>query len=278
MNRKEGAFWAFVKLRQDAYWRRANGRPPPYSNDEALASYHFCNVYREADRGTIYFQQNRKPVDGLEGLIFQAAAYRLINRVSTFVQFGGLPTLSSGAAFAAFVDEGRKEEATMFTGRHLNIGYEGFAEAMAWLLDGGAAVLAQGVREAATLEAACKSLLIAPEIGNFFAWQLTCDLMESGVNLPDDDWALLGTGGKAGAVLVNPETGTAATLATARALRDCQPTNGSLIPPPQAPDPFSLKNVEHALCEYARYVRAHQWIADGGRRPGKLEDKPWKRQ
>ena len=82
-------FWRFVVLRQQAYWKHANQDGPPYSDDPALAKYHFCNVYREADRGTIWFHAHRH--NGLAAVLFASLTYRTINRLSTFDAFDSLP-------------------------------------------------------------------------------------------------------------------------------------------------------------------------------------------
>ena len=110
----------------------------------------------------------------------------------------------------------------------------------------------------------------------FAAWQVTCDLLESGCVGPEaeataESWALLGPGALAGAALADGQFKTLRptdALDVALALRDAQPAD--LEPPPEAPGRFSLKNVEHALCEYARWVRA----SDPARCAG-LEVKPW---
>jgi hypothetical protein len=289
-------FWRFVALRQEAYWRRQRGEGPPYSDDPALSRYHFCNVYREADRGTIFYQKMRVPTDELSGVellqheIWQSTTYRLINRIDTFEAYGQLPSLDDAGAILhwldflkARMDAGEK----VFTGRHLNRGFACYKATLEALWDPYLFEVALAVHEADTLRQVCKAVATIPNVGPFFAWQIVCDLLESGVLPTYDDaetFTVLGPGALAGARLVDvdPFTGgpfapKSELLEVARRLVDVQETCLSeqgltLVPPPQAPGRMRLKNVEHALCEYARYVRASDPSKNAG-----LEVKPWAR-
>src|SRR5204863_430976 len=90
-------FWRFFALREGARLNKDRGDGPPYSKDPILARYHFCNVFRECDAGTRYFQQFRARakrheseadlVDRLATTLWQACVYRPVNRVSTFEAF-----------------------------------------------------------------------------------------------------------------------------------------------------------------------------------------------
>ena len=43
-------FWYYAAERQQIYWRRLKGQPPPWTDDPILSAYRFTNVYRAADR------------------------------------------------------------------------------------------------------------------------------------------------------------------------------------------------------------------------------------
>lgn len=51
-------FVAFVQERHLIYERRAEGLPPPWTEDPILATYKFTNVYRENDRVTQWIYEN----------------------------------------------------------------------------------------------------------------------------------------------------------------------------------------------------------------------------
>ena len=276
-------FWTFCVLRQKAYWRHQSGDGPPFSSDPALARYHFCNVYREADYGTLWFQAHRPGVARATGHwetstprpqeralkdLAASLLYRPVNKVSTFETWGGLPHAANAMEFARWLRDKRGQR--MFTGRHRTRGTPVYAQLAKAIADPSFIAIQQGIWaavQAGRLAAITRSLQTLPNIGPFFAWQVTCDLTESGHFTGQlEDWALLGPGSRTGAALIDWYD---TPIDTARALRDVQPRDGSLIPPPQAPGSFSLKNVEHALCEYARWIRASS--------PGvaSLEVKPW---
>jgi hypothetical protein len=267
-------FWSFVAARQRAYWAREAGGPPPYSDDPALARYHFCNVYREADRGTRWFQAHRPPrqrsLEGYADVLWAAVAYRLVNRIATFEAYGRIPARGERVAWVEFLVRRNALGEQVFTGRHMNRGVACYAMTLE-ALDPRCREYAEQLAETSTLAEACDRLRQLPSVGPFFAWQIVCDLVESGVVPSDDDWALLGPGARAGAALVRVDL---PPLDVARWLRDAQIEllDGAVLkPPPEAPGPFSLKNVEHALCEYARYVRA----SDESITAKGLEVKPW---
>jgi alpha-glutamyl/putrescinyl thymine pyrophosphorylase clade 1 len=316
-------FWRFFALREQARVNKERGDGPPYSQDPVLARYHFCNVFRECDAGTCYFQQFRARKtefrgreqttvggrDWREVLLWQACLYRPVNRVSTFEAFRR--DQSPGSPFCD-VGEGREwwlkwvrarfGRERVFTGRHLNRGLDSYEQTVRYLegRDRTGAPLrrtAAAVYSAPTLKAAVKALQTVPGVGAFFGWQIACDLVESGALADDPAWAQLGPGAKRGAKLVQagvvtPLAPAAAPLAVAKWIVDSQQFHvdqlvGEVLRRASGPRgeevsrfgvgplgwyryPVTLKDVEHALCEYVRYVNA---------REGKpsLEVKPWAR-
>lgn len=104
-----------------------------------------------------------------------------------------------------------------------------------------------------------------PNVGNFFAWQILCDLLESKVLGPntDNQWACLGPGAKNGLRRLFPLETTKGELWLTRLLRNiCAPDGDSSAYrrlgqtfPAFLGKPLSLKNIEHALCEFDKYFR-----------------------
>ena len=102
-------------------------------------------------------------------------------------------------------------------------------------------------------------------MGAFFAWQILCDLLETRVigENTDNQWTCLGPGAKNGLRRIFPLETTKGELKFTRILRDiCSPrgpksgfTALGLEFPAFLDKPLSLKNVEHALCEYDKYFR-----------------------
>ena len=107
--------------------------------------------------------------------------------------------------------------------------------------------------------------LTIPNVGAFFAWQILCDLLECkvlGWNT-DNQWACLGPGAKNGLRRIFCLETTRGELRFTRLLRDLCHSKGSksgfaqlgLTFPLLLLKELSLKNVEHALCEYDKYFR-----------------------
>ena len=107
----------------------------------------------------------------------------------------------------------------------------------------------------------CQAILLRiPNVGDFFAWQILCDLLESKVlgSNTDNQWACLGPGAKNGLRRIFCLETTRGELLHTRLLRDlCRPHGHKsgfealgLKFPAYLKKSLSLKNVEHALCEY----------------------------
>jgi hypothetical protein len=293
-------FFRFFVARDAARARREANDGPPYSDDPILARFHFCNVYREADTGTKFFHAHRAQkqarindaiahAEWLEVLLFQSYAYRPVNRITTFASFAEsnnglpLPLPHHAKRWIAHCRRLMAGGERVFTGRHLTRGLENYAELVDWLLSPVATAMPTGlqtvtrevIENEGNLEAVVKSVCVAPYIGRFFGWQIACDLMEAGAVHALEPWAHLGPGAINGAKLVDDSL---KPLDVARKLADVdfQDEVFSGDKAPGSPGqlfqyPISIKDVEHALCEYARYcrVRANGFAGAG------LEVKPW---
>ena len=71
---------AWMKERHSIYTKRSQGLPRPWTKDEIMLSYRFCNVYRELDTVTMWIAENcRGPFFGHPDLWFAMALSRLVN-------------------------------------------------------------------------------------------------------------------------------------------------------------------------------------------------------
>lgn len=107
-------FFNFIYDRQEIWYKRNILKQSyPWTNDDILKNYKFCNVYRELDGGTLaitkYLQQNYPP----EQKLFNIVAYRFFNRRNTIEHlFGGFldPNNFSIKAYEQKFDEIKKQE------------------------------------------------------------------------------------------------------------------------------------------------------------------------
>lgn len=81
-------FINFVEERYRIYERRKAGDDPPWTKNEILATYRFCNVYRELDRVTQWIAtQWRAPHQDDPNVWFLMVIARLVNWPETLIDF-----------------------------------------------------------------------------------------------------------------------------------------------------------------------------------------------
>ena len=51
-------YWYFACERQNIFWKKLNGEEAPWTDDEILKTYKFCNSYRVNDRVSQYLLKN----------------------------------------------------------------------------------------------------------------------------------------------------------------------------------------------------------------------------
>jgi hypothetical protein len=81
-------YWRFACERQDVFFRRLSGSPPPWTEDHILQQYKFTNAYRASDRTSQYLIRNviyrqdlpRSPVE----VFFRIMLFKLFNKIETW--------------------------------------------------------------------------------------------------------------------------------------------------------------------------------------------------
>ena len=89
-------FFLFCHERQMIWKRRfgsSQAKRRPWTKDEIMRKYFFCNIYRELDGGTLYFQQHINNIipsnkkhnqKTIEKVLWASLCYRLMNQEDTF--------------------------------------------------------------------------------------------------------------------------------------------------------------------------------------------------
>lgn len=260
------------------------------TTDPIIQRNHFCNNYRELDRGTCFLRNeilklkddlqntNNWPisqVDWTEQVLAMVYYYRLSNRLEVFVDknnpVNGIPRLGEFGKFVKYF-WGRKESGrTCFTNAHQTtcaLYYNNWCKDLPAKIGG----LSEAIVELGPdLKAICTLLKRNLNgVGDFNSWQVACDLVEAGcVNLEGEDkYTLLGPGAEAGLRdIFGPKFAKAAPQQLAVYLCDnidyCLDLVGEKFPL-WKDQPMNLKVIEHALCEFQKYVSS-----DGGKPSGK---------
>jgi hypothetical protein len=80
------SYWRFAVERQEVYFRRVGGQPPPWSNDPTLRLHRFTNAYRAADRVSQYLIRHVIGNDKrtVNNTFFRILLFKLFNRIETW--------------------------------------------------------------------------------------------------------------------------------------------------------------------------------------------------
>ena len=209
------SFLCFVCERQEI-WSNKRKHCEVLTTNHVLSSKWFTNMYRELDRGTMYLRNHLNQTD-LKGftidkdnidrnlvskILFKSITYRLINKVETFMDFGGVPDIETFPEFFKFLQDKKKEGSVIFTAAHQNMGFDRLMRTFDYVKKNIKSLSSKLVSAAhkRSLKMCQTVALTIPNIGDFFAWQILRDLLECkvlGWNT-DNQWACLGPGAKNG--------------------------------------------------------------------------------
>lgn len=79
----------FVAERMRVWERKVAGDEPPFTDDPILASYRFCNIFRELDRQTIEFHATLNPLrENFPLWLLNMFYFRLVARTETVQEVG----------------------------------------------------------------------------------------------------------------------------------------------------------------------------------------------
>lgn len=204
-------YWYFASERQAIFEKRVAGEAPPWTTDQILETYKFCNVYRAADRVSQYLirevaysDEPAEPADRL----FQILSFRMFSRIETWQQvrtyLGHAPTLQNLAdgSFIAGLEHAKKVTGGLYTGafilcannaygftsKHLNH-VELFRDMFL------RSHLSDQILNAGSFRAVHELLLTFPLMGNFMSYQIAIDLNYSSlVNFDENDFTQPGPG------------------------------------------------------------------------------------
>ena len=80
-------YWEFAVKRQDVFFKRLEGMPYPWTEDEIIMKYKFTNAYRASDRVSQYLIRNviyTKIRYSAEDTIFRILLFKLFNKIETW--------------------------------------------------------------------------------------------------------------------------------------------------------------------------------------------------
>lgn len=190
------AFLIFIRTRYSMFEARQWGddeiRVAPVFRD-----LHFTNIHREADTGTQYLRR-RLLGRTMEEQVLGIIVYRTVNRIQTFEEYkrntGASSSLPSSADLKCFVKFIKRKREKVFTNAHQALSIEKVENTYHYCLKN-LEELTRKLLESNDLEEAFHLIKGIDNLGDFYAYQIVCDMVEIGlIKFSDDSWTCLGPG------------------------------------------------------------------------------------
>lgn len=254
----EKDFWSFVKERQGIYHRRfCEMKPPPWTDDLILQSYHFCNIFRNYDRGTKWAIHNILNGSVAKNIFFNTVAYRCCNRIETFERYG-FPDLD-GRSINGFVRALEKCDEQIFSAAYRASSFGPTPRLVIYkrILMAAKDIarntkLMKVMRESTSMKSVWENIRSLPGVGPFIANEILLDLTYSDkffTYQPEEDFVNVGPGALVGLELMYGKLTALEAEIKIHVLRERQ----DKFLPEDFPK-LKLCNVQFAMCEFRKYI------------------------
>ncbi len=263
-------YFATARVRYNIMLRRNEGMLPPWTVDVAFSKYRFCNVFREDDRVTKLVRLHvREPLRKSTRVLTALVAARFFNREETIVKLADADLFvhwDSRRACEILKDVrpvvGSAYMITTPTGLKK---LEGVCAVVDMSVKPGLEIMTRITPGQTTLQEVWEKVRMLPFLGDFLAYEIVTDLRHTAWldQAPDIfTWAVPGPGAVKGlawlahkdfeAVRYGTQQTRDAALDAMRRLRIFSRVNA--LWPREWPR-WEMREVEHWLCEYAKWVR-----------------------
>ena len=189
-------YWYFACERQNIFLKKKNGEPAPWTKDEILQEFKFCNSYRVNDRVSQYLLKNviyngKKYTDA--DMIFRIILFKLFNKESTWEllenEIGDI-TLSSFYfnKYSQILEKAINNGQKIYNDAYISCANKAFG--YDWKHENHLALLEKmflkdhidtKIINSKNMEEAFNIIKSYPLIGNFMAYQLITDINYSNV-------------------------------------------------------------------------------------------------
>ena len=289
ISEREAAFWTFVRERHNIYEKRAEGLPPPWTNDPILRQYSFTNVFRAADRVSqelirVQYGGSKEPAE----IFLRTIIFRMFNLPSTYRYIdeyvGGVSMQTwSWGLYCAAVSSLMAKGVTAYNGAYILPAAQAYGHQKKHenLLHVVQAMIESGFHRTYTsatqLGTIYDVIRAFPLMGDFMASQLTFDLNYStALDFDEDELVVAGLGAVRGAYKVRPGYDAVKLIGEYVANQDQYLVELGLEPVRlfgvRSPHTIDIQN---CFCEFDKYCRvAHpEWAgAQGdGRTPQRIK-------
>ena len=113
-------FWDFITERHRIYLKKAAGAPDPWTDDEILRTYSFCNVFRELDKVTVWVREKwREPYANNPQLWIAMCLARQVNWPDTLEEVGFPEKTYDAKAVRAALEARKARGEKVYTGAYM---------------------------------------------------------------------------------------------------------------------------------------------------------------
>lgn len=259
------SFFYWARERYKVFLAKETGAPKPWTSEEVLQNFRFCNVFREDDKVTRWFRDNvREPHRDRQAIGFACTAFRYFNLPSTAERLEAADLFMNWDAELA--QEVVKDCKPLITGAYMvktplrRPKMEGICEILQPVWD-----RHQETTQIHTLAEMHGWLMQFPWIGPFMAYQAVCDMRYTSLLQEAEDintWTSLGPGSARGISRLlhgDPDRLSASSAAhnvTANeAMRDILAASTEARYWPSEWPKWELSTVQHFACEFDKIQR-----------------------
>jgi hypothetical protein len=267
------AYWHFAYERHGIYERRLSGDPTPWTKDEVLQQYRFCNAFRASDRvsqylirNVVYGDDELTPADRF----LRTVLFRLFSKPETWelieARCGSITATSfDQEQIGSVLDAEMKSGRVIYTAAFIlcansAYGHERKHRNHLALVDAMMSdELPEHIVEAKSLEKVYGSLREYPLIGPFMAYQLAIDLNYGpDIDFDEDEFTIPGPGAERGLHKVFEDLGDYSPAEAIHWLVDQQDSVEETLgisAPRLHGRPLHAIDCQNLLCEVDKYAR-----------------------
>lgn len=213
-NKVYDLYWYFACERQNIFIKKLKGEPSPWTADEILKNYKFCNSYRVNDRVSQYLLKNviyNGKAYQKEDIIFRIVLFKLFNKESTWEllinKFKDI-TLDNfkKSEYSKVLEEAISKGIKIYNDAYIScankaFGYDRKHDNHLALLEKMFIIdqVQNKLIKVKTMEEAFNIIKQYPLIGNFMAYQLVTDINYSdAVYFKENEFTVAGPGSERG--------------------------------------------------------------------------------
>ena len=203
-------YWYFAWERQNIFWKKLNGEEAPWTDDNILQQYKFCNSYRVNDRVSQYLLKNviyNGNIYEDEDMLFRIILFKLFNKEATWEllvnEFGDITLKGFNfERYSKVLSEATLKGVKIYNDAYIScankaFGYDRKHDNHLALLNKmfNEDKIASKIKACKTMKEAFDIIKSYPLIGNFMAYQLVTDINYSEVvDWREDEFTVAGPG------------------------------------------------------------------------------------